>query len=347
MKTDLFDYHLPAELIAQVPVQQRPESRLLGYDRRTGTRFHGRFADLLDLIPRGDLLVLNASKVIPARLFTQPPDPGHRPSEILYLRTAVDGAIEAMIRPGRKFKHGSSHVLPGGCLARVESVRDDGTRVLRICDAVTGRAVADPVEVFRLHGQMPLPPYITSRESEPARYQTVYAEREGSVAAPTAGLHFDERLLSELEAKGVLIRRLHLHVGLGTFKPIEAENIEDHRLHVEEYEIDDALASTYQEVRRRGGRVWACGTTSVRSLESCVQADDTLRVGRQETGCYLMPGHRFRAVDHLITNFHLPRSSLLVLVSALVGRETLLDLYREAVEQRYRFFSFGDAMVII
>ena len=338
MKTGDFDFVLPPELIAQTPSEKRSASRLFLYNRESGERRHGRFHELLDLIPAGDLLVLNASRVLPARLFTRV-DPEKKPAEIFFLRLLSGGVFEALVRPGRRFREGARHELPGNAFAIVTKVNQDGTRILKV------ENLDDPLPLFRQHGEMPLPPYITSRVTAPERYQTVFARDEGSVAAPTAGLHFDEELLVALEKKGVLVCRLHLHVGLGTFKPIETEDIEDHRLHAERFDIPEDLARTFGEVRGRGGKVWACGTTSVRSLESAVQADGRLRVGPQETQCYITPGHVFRAVDHLITNFHLPRSSLLVLVSAFCGRETVLKLYQEAVEHRYRFFSFGDAMV--
>ncbi len=340
MKTALFEFDLPPELIAQVPAPTRPASRLLELDRTTGTITHRRFADLADLIPPGDLLVVNRSRVIPARLFTVP-EPGRTPAEILFVEDLGAGRCAAMVRPGRRFRPGRVHVLPGGGRARVEEVRPDGLRVLQI------EGETDSVAVFRRHGEMPLPPYITSRESSPDRYQTVFAKEEGSVAAPTAGLHFDAALLDRLRERGVRVGEVLLHVGLGTFKPIETEEIDDHVMHAERFCVEPALASAFAEVRAGGGKIWACGTTSVRALESAVQPDGTLATGWQETRCFLRPGHAFRAVDHLITNFHLPRSTLLVLVAAFAGREKILAAYREAVAARYRFFSFGDAMVIL
>ncbi|RCK79989.1 MAG: S-adenosylmethionine:tRNA ribosyltransferase-isomerase [Candidatus Ozemobacter sibiricus] len=340
MKTALFDFDLPPDLIAQVPAPERPASRLLVLDRATGTVSHRRFADLAELIPPGDLLVVNRSRVIPARLFTVP-EPGQAAAEIVFVEDLGAGRCLAMVRPGRRFRSGRVHALPGGGRVRVEAVRDDGLRVLQI------EGETDSVAVFRRYGEMPLPPYITSRESDPDRYQTVFAREEGSVAAPTAGLHFDAALLDRLRNRGVHIGEILLHVGLGTFKPIETDEIEDHHMHAERYCVEPGLADTFARVRAAGGKIWACGTTSVRTLESAIQSDGTLATGWRETSCFLRPGHVFRAVDHLITNFHLPRSTLLVLVAAFAGLDQILAAYREAVAARYRFFSFGDAMVIL
>ena len=246
-----------------------------------------------------------------------------------------------MVRPGKKFKPGRRHLLPGGCQIEVEEILDSGLRVLRTCD---GR---DPVPVFREFGQMPLPPYITSRESSPDRYQTVYSNVEGSVAAPTAGLHFDERVFAALREKKVNIAEVILHVGMGTFKPIEAETLDEHQMHEEIFFISEQTAALFRQTRAAGGRVWGCGTTSIRTLESAVGEDGSLRTGWQSTACFIKPGYKFKAVDCFITNFHLPRSTLIVLVSAFCGRERVLSLYEEAVNNRYRFYSFGDSMVII
>lgn len=340
MKTDLFDFELPPELIAQTPTPERSCSRLMILDRAADALRHGGFADLCELIPPGDLLVVNRSRVIPARL-SLPSATGGKPGEIFFLRRLEDGRFTALVRPGRKFREGSRHALSGGREAVVEQVLDDGTRVLSI------PGEPDPVAFFRAHGETPLPPYITSRESSPDRYQTVFAREEGSVAAPTAGLHFSEEMLERLRGRGVRIEELILHVGLGTFKPIEADEIEEHRMHTESFFVPESLVQAFAETRAAGRKVWACGTTSVRTLESVVTPEGTLRGGPGETAIYLKPGARFQAVDHLITNFHLPRSSLLVLVSAFAGREPILRAYQEAVARRYRFFSFGDAMVII
>ena len=340
MKTSLFDFELPPGLIAQTPAPERSASRLLVYDRVRDTVGHLAFRDIAGLIAPGDLLVVNRSRVIPARLFTLP-DPGIKPAEILLVRDLGDGRCEAMVRPGRRFKLGARHRVPGGRTMRVESILESGLRVLVL------ESGADAVSVFREHGEMPLPPYITSRESTPERYQTVFANEEGSIAAPTAGLHFDEHLLAELRSRGVVIGETVLHVGLGTFKPVEVEDTDDHIMHGERYYISRELSDAHASVRAAGGSVWACGTTSVRSLESAVDEEGKLRTGWRETACFITPGYRFRAVDHLITNFHLPRSSLIMLVAAFCGRERILELYREAVSRQYRFFSFGDAMAIL
>lgn len=340
MKTSLFDFELPPELIAQTPAPERTASRLLVYKRSAETVDHLTFRDILTLIPPGDLLVVNRSRVIPARLFTCPP-PGTKPAEILLVRDLGDGRCEAMVRPGRRFKIGACHTVPGNVELTVEAVLESGLRVLR------ADRCRDILAVFREHGEMPLPPYITSRESAPERYQTVFATEEGSIAAPTAGLHFDAGLMDDLRARGVLIGETVLHVGLGTFKPVEADDTDEHVMHSERYFISPELSELHASVRAGGGSVWACGTTSVRSLESSVADDGRLRTGPQETSCFITPGYTFRAVDHLITNFHLPRSSLIMLVAAFCGRERILDLYRGAIARHYRFFSFGDAMAII
>ena len=340
MKTDLFDFHLPPELIAQTPAPERTQSKLMVVDRLSGTFRHAWFADLLDLIPPGDLLVLNRSRVIPARLLL-PSRGGGKPGEIFFLSDLGSGRFTALVRPGRKFREGARQALPGDREAVVEAVRDDGIRVLMI------PGEPDPVAFFRRFGETPLPPYITSRESSADRYQTVFAQEEGSVAAPTAGLHFDDDLLKRVRERGVRVEELVLHVGLGTFKPIEVEEIDSHRMHTESFFVPEPLVRAYAATRAAGGKVWACGSTSVRTLESVVTPDGTLRPGPGETAIYLRPGAAFRAVDHVITNFHLPRSSLLVLVAAFAGRELILGAYHEAIARRYRFYSFGDAMLIL
>jgi len=340
MKTSVFDYDLPEELIAQVPSPTRSESRLLVLDRSNGSVSHRGFSDLTDLIPAGDLLVVNRSKVVPARLFTIP-EKGRNAFEIFFIEDLGMGRFKAMVRPGKKFRPGDVRNLPGGIIAKVIETCEDGLRVMQIdgCN--------DILSIFRKFGEMPLPPYITSRESPPERYQTVFAREEGSVAAPTAVLHFDEALLNQLKEKGVIVREVVLHVGLGTFKPIETDEIEDHKMHAERFTIEKNLAESFAKVRTHGGKIWACGTTAVRSLESGIDGDGNLITGWRETRCFLKPGHVFRAVDRLVTNFHLPRSTLLVLVAAFAGLSRVLAAYREAVARRYRFFSFGDAMLIL
>lgn len=341
MKTELFDFYLPPELIAQTPAQKRSESKLLVYDRSSGSTEHHKFADVVDYFSAGDLLIVNSSKVIPARIFTLPTADCTGGSEVLFVKNLGEGLFEAMVRPGKKFKPGRCHQLPGGCQVEVVETLDSGLRVLRTTD---GR---DPVAVFREFGQMPLPPYITSRESSPERYQTVYSKTEGSIAAPTAGLHFDEQVFSALKEKQVNVAEVILHVGLGTFKPIEADEIDDHLMHEEVFFISEETAALFKQTRQSGGRVWACGTTSVRTLESAISDDGELRTGWQSTSCFIKPGYKFKAVDCFITNFHLPRSTLIVLVAAFCGREQVLGIYAEAIKNQYRFYSFGDSMVII
>lgn len=341
MKTDLFDFALPEELIAQVPVLNRPESRLLVYQRATDQVEHCRFFNIVEYFSPGDLLVINSSRVIPARMFSIASQHGRAGYEVLFVRALENGRFTAMVRPGRRFRVGKRHMMPGNHVVEVDEVLASGLRVLHFVDG------SQPVEIYRQHGEMPLPPYITSRESSPERYQTVYSRQEGSIAAPTAGLHFDEQIFTTLRAKGVEIAEVVLHVGLGTFKPVECENIQDHLMHEEIFCVTPETAAAFKAAREKGGRVWACGTTSVRTLESAFQADGTLKTGWQSTACFITPGYEFRAVDCLLTNFHLPKSTLLMLVSAFASRERVLQLYAEAVAQRYRFFSFGDAMLIL
>ncbi|HEU5169828.1 MAG TPA: tRNA preQ1(34) S-adenosylmethionine ribosyltransferase-isomerase QueA [Gemmatimonadales bacterium] len=357
-----FEYTLPPELVAQEPLPERTASRLLVV-RRPGGRAAGRpdgrtarrpddqtagrpvledavFADLLELIPPGDLLVINTTRVRPARLV------GRRPSgaeaEVLLVRPAADSSWIALGRPGSALQPGKRIALGDGVWVETLEVLDDGRRRVRI----VGATVDQTLERF---GRVPLPPYIT-REPVPddaLRYQTVYARRPGSAAAPTAGLHFTNALLDALSARGVVIAGLELEVGPGTFKPVETERIEEHPMHAERYEIPERLAAVAREISRLGGRVWAVGTTVVRALESAADESGALRAGPGETCLLITPGYRFRVVDRLITNFHLPRSTLLMLASAFAGYETTREAYRHAIARRYRFYSYGDAMVII
>ncbi|MDN5279493.1 MAG: S-adenosylmethionine:tRNA ribosyltransferase-isomerase [Clostridiales bacterium] len=341
MKTDLFDFELPEELIAQTPAPERSGSRLLVYDRSADRLEHRNFQDIVEYFNSGDLLILNSSKVIPARMYTVESSYGRAGYEILFVKEVGGGRFEAMVKPGRRFKPGKQHMMPGNNLVEVDEVLDSGLRVLHFVDN------DDPVSIYRRHGEMPLPPYITSRESSPDRYQTVYSNEEGSIAAPTAGLHFDEHILAALARKGVKIATVVLHVGLGTFKPVECDNIFDHKMHEEVFNISEETAELFSATRAGGNRVWACGTTSVRTLESAIQSDGSLKTGWQKTEIFISPGYKFKAIDCLITNFHLPRSTLLMLVSAFATREKILELYNEAVKERYRFFSFGDSMVLL
>jgi S-adenosylmethionine:tRNA ribosyltransferase-isomerase len=341
MKTELFDFDLPESLIAQIPAEKRSESRLLVFDRSKESIEHKKFFDIVEYFQSGDLLVLNSSKVIPARLFTVPDQGSVKPCEILFIKDLGHGEFEAMVRPGKKFKIGRRHTLPEGVIVEVLGIKEGGLRILK----TIGRS--DSVEIFRKHGEMPLPPYITSRDSSPDRYQTVFSDQEGSVAAPTAGLHFEEEIFEKLKSRGVTVSTVTLHVGLGTFKPIEAEYLENHHMHEEIYYISPETAEVFSETKKRGNKVWACGTTSVRTLESAIDDSGQLRTGWQSTDCFIKPGYTFKAVDRMITNFHLPKSSLIVLVSAFCGRDQAIKIYHEAIKEKYRFYSFGDSMVMI
>ncbi|MBF0408938.1 MAG: tRNA preQ1(34) S-adenosylmethionine ribosyltransferase-isomerase QueA [Candidatus Riflebacteria bacterium] len=343
MKTSDFVFDLPEELIAQVPSPERSSSRLLVFDRKSGSISHHVFRDISKFIPAGDLLVLNRSKVIPARMFTIT-NPPAAPSEVFFIQKLDGNTFSAMVRPGKKFKPASIHKFPENKSLFVHEIMPDGLRVLSIENE------PDPLSFFRKHGEMPFPPYITSREAPTERYQTVYAGEEGSVAAPTAGLHFDEPLLQQLHNNGVHIGNVVLHVGIGTFKPVECENIKDHKMHHEDYFIPEELADTYRRVTTAKGKVWACGTTSARTLESVVKLEDDVRTLKSvygSTDIFITPGYKFKAIDHLITNFHLPGSTLIMLVAAFAGLKATLEIYRIAVEMKYRFYSFGDAMLIL
>jgi S-adenosylmethionine:tRNA ribosyltransferase-isomerase len=343
VKVSDFDYDLPAQLIAQEPVEPRDSSRLLVLDRRTGRLDHRRFTDLPRYLVPGDLLVLNRTRVIPARLFGAKEGTGAR-VEVLLLREAGEGRWDALVRPGRRLRPGHEIAFGDGRLrAVVIDVGDAGTRRLEFRAAAGGASVR---ELLAELGQVPLPPYVRRGIADPERYQTVYADREGSAAAPTAGLHFTPRLLEELRAAGVRIGLLTLHVGPGTFRPVTAERIEDHLLHREWYEVDRELADQVSAARVAGRRVVAVGTTSVRTLETVAAPGGLITPGVGESGLFIYPGFRFAVIDAMVTNFHLPRSSLVMLVAALAGREAVLGAYREAICHGYRFYSFGDAMLV-
>ena len=345
-----FDYELPAELIAQEPVGVRGESRLLVVGRagkagRAGRAGEaslrdGQFSDLLGLIPPGDLLVLNSTRVRHARLLGTRPSGGE--AEVLLIHPGTDDTWIAMGRPGSAMRPGKRITLAADVFVETVEVLEDGNRVVRF----VGASAEEAIERF---GQLPLPPYITHAPSavDEERYQTVYARREGSVAAPTAGLHFTPALLDRLAEGGVQIADLDLEVGPGTFKPVESDDLSAHAMHAERYEVPAALVRAVAQTRATGGSVWAVGTTVVRALESAADEHGNLREGISETALFVTPGYRFRVVDHLITNFHLPRSTLLMLVSAFAGHEQTMDAYRHAVAQRYRFYSYGDAMVVL
>lgn len=329
-------------MIAQHPVERRGDSRLLVVERGTGRRLRDlAFADLPGLISPGDLVVLNTTRVRHARLPATRPSGG--PAEVLLLHPAADGHTWiAMGKPGSALRPGKRVSLGPGAEVETVEVLPDGLRRVRF-HGVTAE------EAMRRFGRLPLPPYITRAPDaeDETRYQTIYAEREGSVAAPTAGLHFTSELLADLERRGVLLGRLDLEVGPGTFKPVEDDDLTRHTMHEERFEIPALLARQIDELRGRGGRVWAVGTTVTRALESAANDDGTVGAGTGETTLFIRPGFRFRVVDRLLTNFHLPRSTLIMLVAAFAGYETTMAAYRHAVDQRYRFYSYGDAMVIL
>jgi S-adenosylmethionine:tRNA ribosyltransferase-isomerase len=338
-----FDFDLPPELIAQEPLSDRDASRLLVLDRASGAVQHRFFRELPDLLDPGDLLVMNRSRVIPARLL------GHRSkggeAEILLVRDRGEGRWEAMVRPGRHLRPGQRVTIDDDLSVMIESeaLAEDGRRQVRLLSR--GRDIAGALERC---GHVPLPPYIRrpDRSDDRDRYQTVYAREPGSIAAPTAGLHFTPAILERLRARGVETAEVVLHVGPGTFRPVTAERVEDHRVLAEPYVVPAETAQAVAQARARGGRVVAVGTTSVRTLEASVAAAGTVAPGEAETGLVIVPGFRFQVVDALVTNFHLPRSSLLLLVSAFAGRERVLAAYAEAVRERYRFYSYGDAMLV-
>ena len=341
MKTADFNYDLPEELIAQTPVEPRDHSRLLVYHRKTGQIEHRHFYDIIDYLRPGDALVVNETKVIPARLLGVKEDTGV-PVEVLLLRRRSATDWEALVRPGRRLRPGTVCSFGDGLLhcEILDNVAETGGRLVRFrCDGVFE-------EVLDRLGEMPLPPYIHEELQDANRYQTVYAREEGSAAAPTAGLHFTPELLDRIREKGIPVVPVLLHVGLGTFRPVKEEDAEKHVMHSEYCQVSPEAAETLNRIRRNGGRIVCVGTTSVRTLETMAAEDGTIRSGAQDTAIFIYPGVAVRAVDALITNFHLPQSTLLMLVSALTGREEALRVYREAVRERYRFFSFGDAMFI-
>lgn len=339
MRTQDFYYELPEELIAQTPLQQRDASRLLVLHRETGEREHKHFYDIINYLRPGDCLVMNNSRVLPARLL------GHRPTggavEVLLLRDLGDKRWECLCKPGRKMQVGNEVIFGNGELtAIVTEVRDDGNRVVEF------RYEGIFLEVLERLGKMPLPPYIKAELADQERYQTVYSKEVGSAAAPTAGLHFTKDLLKRIREKGVKTAFVTLHVGLGTFRPVKAENISDHHMHSELCMISEETAQILNETRRAGGRIVCVGTTSCRTLESLVNEDGMFEERSRWTEIFIYPGYSFKAMDALITNFHLPESTLVMLVSAFAGRENVLAAYEEAVQQKYRFFSFGDAMFL-
>ena len=340
MKTSDFYYDLPEELIAQTPLERRDASRLMVLDRQTGEVTHRHFYDIVEYLQPGDCLVMNDSRVLPARLM------GHRPTggvvEVLLLRDLGEKCWECLCKPGRKMQPGNEVIFGDGALtATVREVREDGNRVVEF------HYEGIFLEILERLGKMPLPPYIKAELKDQERYQTIYSREVGSAAAPTAGLHFTQELLDKIRAKGVDTAFVTLHVGLGTFRPVKAEEITDHHMHSELCMMNQETADLLNETRARGGRIICVGTTSCRTLESLVNPDGSFCAGSKWTDIFIYPGYTFRAMDGLITNFHLPESTLVMLVSAFAGREHVLAAYQQAVEQRYRFFSFGDAMCIL
>lgn len=334
-----YDYYLPEELIAQDPIPDRSSSRLMVLDRATGEISHRIFRDIKELLKSGDVLVINDTKVIPARLYGVTEKSGGK-VEILLLKKLEDGAWEVLVKPGKRCREGAVLDFGDGKLRGiVREVKEDGNRIVKFEYEGIFEEILDEL------GQMPLPPYITHELKEKDRYQTVYAKYEGSAAAPTAGLHFTKELLEEIKEKGVEIVSVTLHVGLGTFRPVKCETVEEHHMHSEFYRIEPEAADAINRAKREGRRVICVGTTSCRTVEAA-SADGELKAGSGWTEIFIYPGYEFKTVDALITNFHLPQSTLLMLVSALAGRENILRAYKEAVDERYRFFSFGDAMFI-
>lgn len=341
MKTSDFDYDLPGELIAQDPLADRSASRLMVLDKETGRIKHEIFHDIAGYLKKGDCLVINDTRVIPARLIGERENTGGR-VELLLLKRRKKDVWETLAKPGKKAKPGTTVCFGGGMLkATVEDVIEEGNRLVRFSYDGIFEELLDRL------GQMPLPPYITHELKDKNRYQTVYAEHEGSAAAPTAGLHFTRELLDEIEKMGVRIAHVTLHVGLGTFRPVKVEDVAQHHMHKEYYRVDEEAAQRINETKKNGGRVICVGTTSCRTIESAADENGIVHAGEGDTGIFIYPGYRFKVLDALITNFHLPQSTLLMLVSALAGTDHIMQAYKEAVKEQYRFFSFGDAMLIM
>ena len=336
-----FYFDLPQELIAQDPLEDRASSRLLVLDKHTGEITHKGFRDILEYLKPGDCLVINDTKVIPARLFGVKEDTGAK-IEILLLKRRENDIWETLVKPGKKAKPGTRIVFGEGLLTgTVLETVDDGNRLIQFSYEGIFEEILDQL------GQMPLPPYITHQLKDKNRYQTVYAKHEGSAAAPTAGLHFTKELLKQVEDMGVKIAHVTLHVGLGTFRPVKVEHVQDHHMHSEFYVVEESEAKKINDTKDAGGRVICVGTTSCRTVESAADENGRLKAGTGWTDIFIYPGYQFKILDGLITNFHLPESTLVMLVSALAGREHILAAYEEAIRERYRFFSFGDAMLIL
>ncbi len=339
MKVTEFDYDLPEELIAQVPIKKRDESRLMVLDRKNKTIEHKKFKDIIEYLEPGDVLVRNNTKVIPARLY------GNKETgakvEFLLLNNIEGDIWECVVRPGNKLHIGAKVIFGDGLLkAEILDTMEGGTRKVKFFYDGIFNEILDKI------GLMPLPPYIHESLKDNDRYQTVYAKYEGSAAAPTAGLHFTDELLKKLEEKGVIIANVTLHVGIGTFRPVKEENVEEHKMHTEHFYIKKEDAEKINNAKTKGKRVIAVGTTSCRVLETIADENGMVKETEGDTGIYIYPGYKFKCLDGLITNFHLPQSTLLMLVSALAGKEYIMEAYKEAVKEKYRFFSFGDAMFI-
>lgn len=338
MLTHDFYYELPEELIAQTALERRDKSRLMCLDKDSGEIEHSTFVNIINMLNPGDCLVMNRSKVIPARLFGKKKSGGRL--EVFLLRDLGKGIWECLVKPGKYARLGENIVFPEGLSGVVKEILPDGIRVIDLnCEGVF-------LEILNKIGQTPLPPYIKTKLENPARYQTVYAKDPGSVAAPTAGLHFTEELLEKLKDKGVELAYITLHIGLGTFRPVYEENIENHKMHSEYFLIDEENAAKINKIKSKGGRIIAVGTTACRTLESAYNESGGISAETGSTDIFIYPGYEFKFIDALLTNFHLPESTLIMLVSAFAGRDKILRAYNEAVKEKYRFFSFGDAMFI-
>lgn len=340
MKVEDFDFHLPEELIAQTPLEKRSESKLMVLDKKDGSIDHLHFKNIVDFLHEGDCLVLNDTRVLPARLFGQKEDTGAN-IEVLLLKQEDGDQWETLVKPAKRIRVGTEIVFGGGKLkATCVGLKEHGGRILEFHYEGIFYEVLDEL------GEMPLPPYIRERLEEQDRYQTVFARERGSAAAPTAGLHFTEELLEELKAKGVHIAFITLHVGLGTFRPVSVDTIEEHDMHAEFYQVSEGTARLLNDVKAKGGRIVTVGTTSTRTLETIASKHGTFVEENGWTNIFIYPGYEFKGIDGLITNFHLPKSTLIMLVSAFAGQENVMHAYETAVKEQYRFFSFGDAMFI-
>lgn len=341
MKTSDFYYDLPEELIAQDPLEDRTASRLLVLDRGTGAVEHKIFSDVIDYLNKGDCLVINNTRVIPARLIGEKEGTGGK-VEVLLLKRRANDVWETLVKPGKKLKPGAKITFGDGRLrAEVLEVVEEGNRLVKFYYEGIFEEILDSL------GEMPLPPYITHKLEDKEMYQTVYAKFDGSAAAPTAGLHFTKELLNKIEEKGIKLASITLHVGLGTFRPVKVDDVNNHHMHTEWYEVNAEAADIINETKRNGGRVICVGTTSCRTIESVADENGYMKAKTGETDIFIYPGYKFKVMDGLITNFHLPESTLVMLVSAFAGKENVLAAYETAVKERYRFFSFGDAMILI